>query len=66
MYLQTLEMIAAMKQYPIDNANPDEVIRRTLKKGGIDKERLILYARKHFNQMILINVIDVVLGGVEL
>jgi len=65
-YLQVIEAIAAIEQYPIDAERPDEILRGMLREGHINNERLIWYARKHCRQRILLKTIDIALGGIEL
>jgi hypothetical protein len=65
-YLQALEMFTAIEQYPIDAENPDDVLRVVLQRNEIDNEKLILYARRHYGQKVLLKTIDVALGGIEL
>ena len=64
-YLQAIEAFTAMEQYPIDAEKPDEILRGMLRKGHIDNERLIWYARKHYGQKTLLKTIDIALGGIE-
>jgi predicted transcriptional regulator of viral defense system len=66
LYLQMLEMFTAIEQYSIDVEKPDEVLRVVLQRNNIDNEKLILYARKHYGQKVLLKTIDVALGGIEL
>jgi hypothetical protein len=63
LYLQTLEAFMATEQYPVDAEQPDETLRGILRKGNIDNERLIWYARQHCGQKTLLKTIDVALGG---
>ena len=66
LYLQTLEMLEAVEQYPIDAENPDEILRVVLQRNRLDNEKLILYARRHYGLKVLLKTIDIALGGVEL
>jgi len=65
-YLQTLEVLAAMEKYPVDAEKPIEILRGMIQRNKLSNEKLILYAKKHFKQDILIKTIDVTLGGIEL
>ena len=62
-YLQVLEMLTAMDQYPIDAENPDEILRVILRRNNLSNEKLIWYARMHCGQKALLKTIDVALGG---
>jgi hypothetical protein len=64
-YLQTIEALAAMDEYPIDAENPDIILRGMLRNYQINNEKLILYARKYCGQKVLLRTIDVALGGLE-
>ena len=66
LYLQALELFVAIEQYPIDAEKPDEILRVVLMRNHIDNEKLILYARRHYGQRVLLKTIDVALGGIEL
>ena len=62
-YLQALEAIMAMERYPVDTDRPDEVLRDMLRNNNIDKEKLVLYARRHCGHKTLLKTIDIALGG---
>jgi len=62
-YLQAIETIAAMGKYPVDAENPGDILRGMLRRGGMDNEKLIWYARKHYGQGVLLKTIDIALGG---
>ena len=61
-YLQALEMLTAMDQYPIDAKNPEEILRVVLRRNNLSNEKLIWYARIHCGQKALLKTIDVALG----
>jgi len=61
-YLQALDVIALTDKISVDADNPNEVIRTFLNKNDVDKDRLILYARKHYNESVLVKTIDITLG----
>lgn len=65
-YLQFLDVIREMDDYPIDAANPYEIIKKTALKLGIEIDRMILYARKFYNGKLLGKTVDIMLGGVTL
>ena len=65
-YFQTLEMFSAVEQYPIDAENPDEILRVSILRSHIDKDKLVLYALKYCRKKVLFKTMDVVLGGIEL
>jgi len=63
-YLQVMEAITAMEEYPVDAEKPIEVLRGMLHNGHINNERLIWYARNHYGQQTLLRTIDIALGGI--
>jgi len=64
LYLQAIEMLTAIGEYPVDAEKPDEILCVVLRRNGINKEKLILYAR-HYGHKVLNKAIDIALGGIE-
>jgi len=62
-YLQAIEAITASEKHPIDADDPDDILRKMLRNNNINNEKLIWYARKHYNHKTLLRTIDVALGG---
>jgi len=58
-YLQMIDAITAMEQYPVDAEKPNEILRGILWSGNLSNERLIFYARKHYGQEILLKISDI-------
>lgn len=65
-YLQFLDVIREMDGYPIDAANPYDIIKKAAKKLGLETDRMIVYARKFYNGKLLGKTVDIMLGGVTL
>ena len=61
-YLQAIEAITAAEKYPIDIDKPENILREMFRRNNIDNEKLILFARKHYNQKTLLRTIDVALA----
>jgi hypothetical protein len=63
LYLQMLEAIMAMEQYPVDTDKSDHVLRAILRNGNINNEKLIWHARRLCRYKALLKTIDIALGG---
>ncbi len=63
-YLQILDAIRDMQKAPVDAPKPEELIRETVKKLELNKDNLILMARKHYKPEVLAKTVDIMLGGI--
>lgn len=63
-YLQLLDAIHDLDEAPVDAANPVQVLRGAAKELKLNTDKLILFARKYYNQKTLLKTIDIFLEGV--
>ncbi len=57
-YLQILDCINTIHEYPIDVKNPDELILRFIKDNNLDIGILVVMARKFYNKRTFDRLID--------
>lgn len=62
-YLQMLDTIRDIDKAPVDTEKPAHLLRKAAEEHGLNKDLLILMARKHYNQKTLIRTIDIMLEG---
>ncbi len=62
-YLQALDIIAGLDKIPIDASEPIKIIKNFINENNVDKDKIILTARQHYNDNVLKQTIDIVLGG---
>ena len=62
-YLQILDTIRDLDRAPVDAAHPVDILKNAVKALTLDTDKLILFARKHYSNKILIRTIDIMLEG---
>ena len=62
-YLQILDTIRDLDRAPVDAAHPVDILKNAVKALTLDTDTLILLARKHYSNKILIRTIDIILEG---
>jgi len=58
-YLQLLDVIRDLPEAPVDTENPKALLRAFAEKNGLDTVETLTYARQHYPQKTLLNLIDV-------
>ena len=62
-YLQILDTIRDLDRAPVDAAHPVDILKNAVRTLTLDTDTLILLARKHYSNKILIRTIDIILEG---
>ena len=62
-YLQILDTILDLDRAPVDAAHPVDILKNAVRTLTLDTDTLILLARKHYSNKILIRTIDIILEG---
>lgn len=60
-YLQILDTIRDLDRAPVDAAHPVDILKNAVRTLTLDTDTLILLARKHYSNKILIRTIDIIL-----
>jgi len=58
-YLQLLDVIKDLPDAPVDAENPKALLRDFAEKNSLDTVQALTYARKHYPQKTLLNLVDV-------
>lgn len=58
-YLQLLDVIKDLPDAPVDAENPKALLRDFAEKNSLDTVRALTYARQHYPQKTLLNLVDV-------
>jgi predicted transcriptional regulator of viral defense system len=58
-YLQLLDVIKDLPDAPVDAENPKALLRNFAEKNELDTVRALTYARQHYPQKTLLNLVDV-------
>lgn len=58
-YLQLLDVIKDLPDAPVDAENPKALLRDFAEKNGLDTIQALTYARHHYPQKTLLNLVDV-------
>lgn len=58
-YLQLLDIIRDLPEAPVDAENPEALLHAFAEKNGLDTVETLTYARQHYPQKTLLNLIDV-------
>lgn len=58
-YLQLLDVIRDLPDAPVDAVNPKALLRDFAVKNGLDTVQALTYARQHYPQKTLLNLVDV-------
>ncbi|MCM1559793.1 MAG: DUF6088 family protein [Butyrivibrio sp.] len=65
-YLQFLDVLKEMERAPVDTARPDDVLKSFTETCHLDRDVLILLARKYYSPRILFRAIDILLEDIEI
>ena len=60
-YLQLLDVIRDMPEAPVDAENPKALLHAFAEKNGLDTVVVLTYARQHYTQRTLLNLVDVLI-----
>ena len=58
-YLQLLDVIRDLPEAPVDAENPKALLHAFAEKNGLDTVETLTYARQHYPQKTLLNLVDV-------
>lgn len=58
-YLQLLDVIRDLQEAPVDVENPKGLLRNFVEKNNLDTVQALTYARQHYPQKTLLNLVDV-------
>lgn len=58
-YLQLLDVIRDLPEAPVDAENPKALLHAFAEKNGLDIFKTLTYARQHYPQKTLLNLVDV-------
>lgn len=58
-YLQLLDVIRDLPEAPVDAENPKALLHAFAEKNGLDAVETLTYARQHYPQKTLLNLVDV-------
>lgn len=58
-YLQLLDVIREIPEAPVDAENPKAILRNFAEKNNLDTVLALTYARQHYPQKTLLNLVDV-------
>lgn len=58
-YLQFLDVIRDLSEAPVDAENPKALLHTFAEKNGLDTVETLKYARHHYPQRTLLNLVDV-------
>jgi len=58
-YLQLLDVIRDMPEASIDAVNPKALLHAFVERNGLDTVQALTYARQHYPQKTLLNLVDV-------
>jgi len=58
-YLQLLDVIRDLQEAPVDAENPKGLLRNFVEKNNLDTVQALTYARQHYPQKTLLNLVDV-------
>ncbi|HWQ77153.1 MAG TPA: DUF6088 family protein [Syntrophomonas sp.] len=58
-YLQLLDVIRDLQEAPVDVENPKGLLRNFAEKNNLDTVQALTYARQHYPQKTLLNLVDV-------
>jgi predicted transcriptional regulator of viral defense system len=58
-YLQLLDVIRDLPDAPVDAENPKALLHAFAEKNGLDTVETLTYAKQHYSQKTLLNLIDV-------
>ncbi len=58
-YLQLLDVIRDLPEAPVDAENPRALLHAFAEKNGLDTVEALAYARQHYPQKTLLNLVDV-------
>ncbi len=58
-YLQLLDVIKDLPDAPVDAENPKALLRNFAEKNSLDTVQVLTYARQHYPQKTLLNLVDV-------
>lgn len=58
-YLQLLDLINDLPEAPVDAVNPKAVLHAFAKKNALDTVEALTYAKQHYPQKTLLNLVDV-------
>jgi hypothetical protein len=58
-YLQLLDVIRDLQEAPVDVENPKGLLRNFAEKSNLDTVQALTYARQHYPQKTLLNLVDV-------
>ena len=58
-YLQLLDVIRDLPEAPVDAENPKALLHAFAEKNGLDTLETLTYARQHYPQKTLLNLVDV-------
>ncbi|MDA8233406.1 MAG: DUF6088 family protein [Clostridia bacterium] len=58
-YLQFLDVIRDLPEAPVDAENPNALLHAFAEKNGLDAVKALTYARQHYPQKTLLNLVDV-------
>jgi len=62
-YLQVLDIIDGLDKYHIDTEDPNDVIRNTVKKLGINVLKILAYADKYYKKLTLLKSVRILTEG---
>ncbi len=60
-YLQFLDVIRDLPEAPVDAENPKALLHAFAEKNGLDTVEALTYARQHYPQKTLLNLVDVLM-----
>lgn len=58
-YLQLLDVIRDLPEAPVDTENPRALLRAFAEKNALDTVEALTYAKQHYSQKTLLNLVDV-------
>ncbi|NJD02246.1 MAG: hypothetical protein FIA99_06535 [Ruminiclostridium sp.] len=58
-YLQLLDVIRDLPEAPVDAENPKALLHAFTEKNGLDTVETLTYAKQHYPQKTLLNLVDV-------
>ena len=62
-YLQLLDAIRDMPNAPIDAVNPKGLLRSFVQKNALDPVKALSFAKQHYPQRTLLNLVDLLVEG---
>jgi len=60
-YLQLLDVIRDLPEAPVDAENPRALLHAFAEKNRLDTVEALTYARQHYPQKMLLNLVDVLI-----